>query len=63
MQTSSAIAAVGRDALHQDAQLVRRPVSQRLEIAHDAVAAVDGVVQLVAGVAEALAHLLRAPTR
>ena len=40
---------------------MRRPVAQRLELAHHAVAAVDGVVKLVAGVAEALAHLVARP--
>src|SRR6185436_6573189 len=41
-----------RDALDEDEQLVAGTVAQRLEIAHDAVAAVDLVVQLVAAVAE-----------
>src|SRR6185503_2465942 len=50
-----------RDALHEDAELVRRPVLERLELAHDAVAAVDGVVELVAILAEALAHLVARP--
>jgi hypothetical protein len=36
-----------RDALHEDAQLVRGPVAQRLELAHHAVAAVDRVPELV----------------
>src|SRR5690606_4922438 len=51
----------GRHALHDDAELVARAVFQRLHVAHDAVAPEHVVVQLIARLAEALAHLLPRP--
>jgi hypothetical protein len=47
--------------LHQDAELVRGTMPIRLQVAHDAVASINGVMQLVARVAEALAHLVARP--
>src|SRR3974390_3404408 len=61
MQTSSATSLGRRDALNNDAELVARLVVEGFEFAHDAVAAIHGVLQLVATIAEALMHLAARP--
>ena len=50
-----------RNPLHDDAQFMRRRRLQRLAVAENGVAAVDGEMQFVAAIAEAFDDLLARP--